>query len=142
MTTKGLTEGNVMEVVDCVPTCFEECTHEIGPPKRGKNIDERFIRTSSDVRFCDEHGNTLGQSVIAPKRRECGERGWLRRKDRSTGANRARKDNARRKRTRDPRCGHAISGNRKSGSSRKFSLPHPARPQCLCLRPRRSGLLV
>ena len=66
MTTKGLSEGNVMEVVDCVPTCFEECTHEIGPPKRGKNIDERFIRTSSDVRFRDEHGNTLGQSVIAP----------------------------------------------------------------------------
>src|SRR5947207_15164041 len=66
MTTKGLTEGNVMEVVDCVPTCFEECTHEIGPPKRGKNIDERFIPTSGDVRFCDEHGNTRGQSVIAP----------------------------------------------------------------------------
>src|SRR2546430_15255408 len=66
MTTKGLSEGNVMEVVDCVPTRFEECTHEIGPPKRGKNIDERFIRTRSDARFCDEHGNTLGQAVIAP----------------------------------------------------------------------------
>src|SRR5205814_7570134 len=51
---------------DLVPTCFEECTHEIGPPKRGKNIDEGFIRTGGDVRFCDEHGNTLGQSVIAP----------------------------------------------------------------------------
>src|SRR6266566_663805 len=66
MTTEGLSQRNVMEVIDAIPACFEKRPNEIGPPKRGKGIEEGFVRTSSDVCLRDEHWNTLRQSVITP----------------------------------------------------------------------------
>src|SRR5215469_16176410 len=55
-----------MEIIDSIPACFEKRPNEIGPPKRGKCIEEGFVRTSRDVRLRDEHWNALRQSVITP----------------------------------------------------------------------------
>src|SRR5919109_1871884 len=66
MTTEGLSERNIMEIVDCVPACLEKRSDKICPPKRRKCIEEGFVGTSSDVRFRDEHWYAHGQSVIAP----------------------------------------------------------------------------
>src|SRR5262249_18365689 len=64
--TQRLPEGNVVEVVDSLAAGLEKRAHEIGPPKRGKDIHEGFVVAGGDVGFGDKHGNAGRESVIAP----------------------------------------------------------------------------
>src|SRR2546423_2530378 len=40
VTAEGLSQWNVVEIIDCIPTRFEKRAHKIGPPERGECINE------------------------------------------------------------------------------------------------------